>query len=90
MTQKKLEPFPCTSCGKCCENVHLSSLTIHLDQGDGSCRHLDASTKLCTIYDDRPDICRVDLQYRESYQQIYSWNEFVALNLKSCEILLKK
>lgn len=50
------DPFPCTSCGICCTKVE------HLDlpQTDGICDHFDRQARLCTIYEDRPPICRVD------------------------------
>lgn len=87
MTTSHLTPFPCDSCGKCCSNVHLSELTQELDRGDGICRHFDDSSLLCRIYDIRPDICRVELQYRNNYAHIYNWNEFVDLNLQVCKSL---
>ena len=87
MRVQGLEPFPCNSCGKCCENVHLSELTSYLDRGDGCCCHFDTSTKLCSIYDSRPDICRVDVQYVLNYRHLLSWEEFVKANLKACDLL---
>jgi Fe-S-cluster containining protein len=82
-----LKPFPCNACGKCCANVHLSEITQPLDRGDGICRHLDNDTKRCQIYDQRPDICRVELQYRTHYSHQFSWDEFITINLTICESL---
>ncbi len=67
--------------------VNLSEQTSFLDRGDGVCLYLDTETKLCTIYQDRPAICRVDLQYDLNYKHLYSWEEFVAINLLACEKL---
>lgn len=39
------------------------------------------------IYDQRPDICRVDKQYQMNYQQIMSWKEFSDLNSIFCKKL---
>jgi len=50
------DPFPCTSCGICCTKVE----GLGLPQTDGVCDHFDRQTKLCSIYEDRPLICRVD------------------------------
>lgn len=36
-----LLPFPCTACGQCCRNVHLSDQTAYLDRGDGTCLHFN-------------------------------------------------
>lgn len=39
------------------------------------------------IYEERPDICRIDIQYEKNYSSLYSWENFIALNQKSCDIL---
>ncbi|OAI88494.1 MULTISPECIES: YkgJ family cysteine cluster protein [Pseudomonas] len=80
-------PFPCTQCGLCCQHVDMADETRFLDRGDGTCRHYDANSKGCGIYQDRPDICRVDLQFTERYARDYSWDEFVRLNLEICSYL---
>ncbi|WP_083481842.1 YkgJ family cysteine cluster protein [Vibrio owensii] len=87
MNPKTLSPFPCYSCGKCCSNLHLSEETKSLDRGDGFCLYLNLKNKQCSIYDERPDICRVELQYRKNYASNYTWNEFVEINLSICEKL---
>ena len=44
----------CTRCGACCVAPDISSL----DKPVGvRCRHL-AEDNLCSIYDERPDVCR--------------------------------
>lgn len=80
-------PFPCARCGLCCRSVDLAEQTRHLDRGDGTCRHHDDAGKLCQIYETRPDICRVELQFRLHYKDQYSWEEFVDVNRKACEQL---
>ena len=67
--------FPCTSCGACCRLVGLAianpdregldPVTVEaLDafpyqaRADGSCEKLDGTR--CTVYEDRPLLCRVD------------------------------
>lgn len=87
LTDQVIRAFPCTQCGLCCQHVHLADETRFLDRGDGTCRHYNADSKQCTIYDERPDICRVDLQYALHYHRLYSWEEFVALNLQVCRQL---
>ena len=79
--------FPCTQCGLCCKHVHVAAETQFLDRGDGTCRHYDATSKGCTIYAERPDICRVDRQYAVRYAQQYTWDEYVTLNLQVCTYL---
>jgi Fe-S-cluster containining protein len=64
----------CAGCGKCCHLlVELASgddrVPAHLvvehagvrcmdQQGDGACMALHEVTRLCTIYEDRPQVCR--------------------------------
>lgn len=82
--------FPCTQCGLCCQHVHLAAETRFLDRGDGTCRHYDVASKHCTIYTERPDICRVDRQYSMNYARQYTWEEFVTVNLQACTLLQAK
>jgi len=82
-----MQTFPCTQCGLCCQHVHLADETRFLDRGDGTCRHYSAASRQCTIYADRPDICRVDRQYALHYARLYNWEEFVALNVQVCRQL---
>lgn len=81
------EKFPCFECGKCCQNVNLSDETQYLDRGDGTCKYFDILTKHCSIYHDRPDICRVDVMFEKRYKHNYSWEEYVHRNLWVCKLL---
>lgn len=83
----ELTPFPCTACGKCCRRVNLSELTIYLDRGDGVCRHFNEQTNLCSIYEERPLVCRVEDFYKAHLSEIYSWDEFVKMNIEICNKL---
>lgn len=80
-------PFPCSGCGLCCRNVDKAEETRQFDRGDGTCRHYVDATRHCGIYDDRPDICRVDRQFETTYAATLTWDEFVLLNLRACEFL---
>lgn len=82
-----MNTFPCNCCGACCRNVHLAKETRFLDRGDGCCRHYDDSSKQCSIYDDRPSICRVDEQYAINYQPFMTWEAFVEVNVQACNKL---
>ena len=81
--------FPCYRCGACCRNVDLSAETVHLDRGDGCCRHYDIKTRECNIYTDRPDICRIDVQYEKNYSHKMTWDAFCTINLTACGQLEK-
>ncbi len=82
--------FPCSKCGICCKNIDKVPELKPYDLGNGTCKYLDLNTNLCTIYDTRPDICRVDKMYEIHFKNIYSKEEFYELNLKSCEYLQGK
>ncbi|WP_090211853.1 YkgJ family cysteine cluster protein [Geopseudomonas guangdongensis] len=79
--------FPCTQCGLCCRNVRLAEQTRYLDRGDGACRNYSDADKKCLIYETRPDICRVGLQYKTHYSQQYSWEAFIEANTEVCRAL---
>ena len=84
-----LSTFPCVQCGLCCQHVNQAEETRFLDRGDGTCLYYNNASKLCRIYDDRPDICRVELQFQLNYAQRYTWGEFLALNLIVCKQLIE-
>lgn len=51
--------FPCTRCSACCRLAFLvPGFPLETDE-KGACVKLGADG-LCTIYEDRPDICRID------------------------------
>lgn len=82
-----LSEFPCERCGACCRNVDKAEETRFLDRGDGSCRHYDDGLKLCSIYESRPEICRVEHQFVIHYHQLMNWADFVKLNMSACTAL---
>lgn len=78
--------FPCAKCGLCCKHVDRSSHTEWLNRGDGVCRHLNRETSLCEIYEDRPNICRIDSSYKYFSKQI-SWFSYHKANADACNAL---
>lgn len=88
MTLTLEHSFPCDKCGACCRHVDRAEETQFLDRGDGICKHYNETNLLCTIYHERPDICRVDKQYALNYTNLYTWDEFVELNRVACEIIV--
>ncbi|WP_338075933.1 YkgJ family cysteine cluster protein [Achromobacter dolens] len=83
-------PFPCNGCGRCCQHVSVAPQTRYLDRGDGTCRHFNEAHAHCTIYDRRPDICRIDVQYRLHFAAKVNWDDFVERNLQVCHALQRK
>ena len=52
-----IKEFPCTKCAACCKQVRGLMPT----KKDGSCVYLKEDR--CSIYEDRPDICRINDGY---------------------------
>lgn len=42
---------------------------------------------LCTVYETRPDICRVDAMYEKKFSSFYSKEEYYKLNMEGCRLL---
>lgn len=82
-----MKKFPCSACGKCCLLVSKSSETSFLDRGDGVCQHFDQATHLCSIYENRPLVCRVEDYYHAKLASLISWEDFSEMNIKICEQL---
>lgn len=80
--------FKCDCCGACCRNIDKSELYAELDRGDGVCKYLDGN--LCSIYAERPLLCRVDESYELYFSERYSLEQYYALNYKICRELQKK
>jgi len=61
--------FLCSQCGACCRNAGKMDGAKHglPIKEDGSCANL--INNMCSIYDDRPDICRVDKLHNKSIFQ---------------------
>lgn len=77
--------FTCDSCGSCCRNLDKSDLYSQLDRGDGTCKYL--SENLCTIYDERPLLCRVDECYDKYFYHLMDKEEYYRVNEVECKKL---
>ena len=82
--------FPCTSCGLCCQNISNIKDLKEYDLGNGTCKYLDSISNLCTIYENRPDICRVDKMFDLVYSSEFTQEEFYIENAKVCNNLQEK
>lgn len=78
--------FPCTKCGECCRHINFIPQLSSFDQGNGVCKHLQGN--LCDIYENRPEICRVDVIYKKYFSNQYSEEEYIEMNLKGCKKLM--
>lgn len=80
--------FICDKCGACCRNLHKSELYKNLHNGDGVCRYLQGNE--CSIYEDRPLICRIEESYELFFKSQLSYEEYIELNYESCKLLKGK
>lgn len=79
--------FICDKCGACCRHLDLSPIYQMLDRGDGVCKYLKEN--LCTIYEERPLICRVDEGYEAFFQNSMSRDMYYKLTTEACNKLRK-
>ncbi|WP_298496413.1 MULTISPECIES: YkgJ family cysteine cluster protein [Helicobacter] len=87
MEFNQAEGFPCTHCGICCKHITNIAELADFDMGNGICKHLNLQSNECEIYENRPDICRVDVIFEKVYRKFFSKSEFYALNISACEAL---
>ncbi len=77
--------FECENCGCCCRNLDKNNLYASLDRGDGVCRYLREND--CSIYEDRPLLCRVDESYELLFSNVMAKEEYYRMNKQACERL---
>jgi Fe-S-cluster containining protein len=81
--------FECDKCGACCRCAAAISKIPELDRGDGTCRYL-SDDNTCSIYDERPLICRVDATYEQFYSDTCSRDEYYRVTHECCKLLKQK
>lgn len=84
-----IKSFPCNLCGLCCRNISGIDELKQFDKGDGVCVHLNEENE-CSIYDDRPNICRIDEMYERVYYEHFTKKEYYFENVLACRTLQKK
>ncbi len=55
-----------------------------LDSGDGVCKYLNRESRLCSIYSERPPICRYDWVYENLYKGRMTLSEYDLMISKFC------
>ena len=80
-----IDMFKCDRCGACCRHLDLSKLYAELDRGDGTCKYL--SGNLCSIYEKRPLLCRVDESYQKFFKEVMSIDTYYRINREACQKL---
>lgn len=77
--------FKCDMCGECCRNIGLSEVYAFLDDGTGKCRYLEDNK--CSIYSERPLLCRIDDCYDVYFSTYLTRDEYYSLNYETCKAL---
>lgn len=80
--------FKCNKCGICCAHIGGVDVYKDLDRGDGVCKFLKGN--LCSIYEQRPLLCRVDESWEKIFSSEMSRKDFYALNYEGCNALVEK
>lgn len=80
--------FKCDKCGACCRNLDKSPIYDGMHSGNGICHYLSGNE--CSIYESRPLICRIDDSYRVFFSKEMTYDDYLQLNYKCCEILKNK
>lgn len=73
--------FICLKCSNCCKNLNKSDIYINLHSGNGVCMYLE--NNLCSIYENRPILCKVEESYF-FFQETLTKEEYFKLNYKGC------
>ena len=82
--------FRCDKCGFCCQSLAGVELYAGLDRGAGTCKFFDENSRLCTIYQDRPLLCRVDESYERYFADSMTREAYEQLNYEACSELKKR
>lgn len=75
--------FECDKCGSCCKNLKKIGEYFDLDRGDGICKYLKKN--ICSIYDSRSLICRVDEYYDRFLKNVMSLEAYYKINYEICK-----
>lgn len=78
-----MKEFVCIQCGACCRSLENNNLYNDLNRGDGICKYFNEITKLCNIYEIRPDKCNVEKGY-QYFKETMSFEEYLQYNVKAC------
>lgn len=74
--------FMCDKCGKCCRNLDKSPIYEEFHNGNGICKYLDGN--LCSIYENRPLLCRVDESYNKFFKNTMTLEKYYKINYEFC------
>ncbi|MVX66925.1 YkgJ family cysteine cluster protein [Clostridium chromiireducens] len=85
--------FKCDKCGVCCKffgEIKFSKEYEYmemLNNGDGKCKYL--KNNLCSIYENRPELCNSNKLYLNYYKDKMSKEEFDDFMQEQCDSVKK-
>ena len=79
--------FNCSMCGECCRHINLIPELTEFDNGSGVFIYLQGN--LFSIYENRHDICNVDVMYEKKFKTKYTKEEFYKVNQDACKEIMK-
>lgn len=79
--------YKCDMCGCCCRHIGNSEIYKNLDNGHGVCKYLVGN--LCSIYNKRPLLCRIDETYNQIFYKLMDIEMYYNLNKIECKKLKK-
>lgn len=74
--------FFCDRCGLCCKLLSKFDDMKEFDRGDGVCKYLKNS--LCSIYEERPNICNAEYMWVTKYSKFMSREDFEHKSYEAC------
>ena len=78
--------FPCSQCGLCCQHIDKVAQLHDYQLASGNCRFY-AEGVGCTIYENRPVVCKVDVGYEKFFSTIISKKDYYKENANTCNKL---
>jgi Fe-S-cluster containining protein len=78
--------FPCTRCGLCCQNIDKVEILKEYHRGNGVCIYYKPNFG-CTIYENRPLVCRIDEGYVVFASDQLSLEDYYYANAEVCNQL---
>ena len=79
--------FPCTSCGLCCQNISEVKELEGYALASGVCVYFDPISHECTVYESRPDACRIDEMFERKYFEHFTKVAYYEANATVCNAL---
>lgn len=86
MSTKPRTEFPCTRCGACCRVAAMLPGFPEPTTESGRCVHLTGDD-LCSIYEDRPEVCRINAMWEK--QNTLTLREYHRVAAATCNDLMR-